>query len=119
MAPFKGDLRVCISREELSDSLRRPLTSQQKRVLLMHLLKGCETCCEALWRCSQPDSHEPLTAEQDVAYETALDRAADLAKRADALSTKDREQFSKALPLLSLGRGISALTQAADVDIEA
>lgn len=68
------------SAAELQEFLRGGLSTRQSRSVVLHLLRGCENCREAVAPHMQAllgerDGEVQLSSELDAAYEMALDRA--------------------------------------------
>jgi tetratricopeptide (TPR) repeat protein len=86
-----------------------------------HLIQGCEPCMAAArrgrisWAAGRA---ETLTPELSAAYDLALDRAAEGARRAAPLSPGEQWRFQKATSLLRSGNGVLAIAGKGAMSVE-
>jgi tetratricopeptide (TPR) repeat protein len=94
------------------DELEEWLSSGTRKKLVRRLLRAKP----AAWRGRSPKGD--LSPELSAAYDAALDRAEEFARRAVALPASEPERFRRALSLLQSGQGVIALARDGDMSLE-
>lgn len=78
---------------ELDAVLQGGLSSERRKAVFAHLLTGCEPCRAAVARGRRSLlAPPPLTLQEDVAYEAAIDRAFEKAFRLERRLRRDRSR---------------------------
>lgn len=109
------------SPEEIEEGLSGRLDVERSKEIVRHLLQGCPRCQSSAqqWRFELiTAAGSPLPPDLSSAYNTVLDRAEDFARRAAILPPEERPRFRKALSLLETGRGVVALADEGDLEVE-
>ena len=112
-------MREHYSPQEIEDGLNGRLPAETSRAILRHLLHGCPQCQAA----ARQRERRSITASGDfslppalsAAYNTALDRSEDFARRALGLPLEEREAFRKAFSFLQKGGEARALAAEPDI----
>jgi tetratricopeptide (TPR) repeat protein len=109
------------SPEEIEEGLSGRLDGERSKEIVRHLLSGCPQCQAS----AQQRRYElgkaagsPLPPTLSAAYNAALERAEDFARRAAILPPEERSRFRKALSLLETGDGVLALAQKGNLEVE-
>jgi tetratricopeptide (TPR) repeat protein len=99
--------------EEMKDVLEGGLPPGRMKEVVRHVLRGCGRCTEEMRQGLPPREFRDaaLAPAQDVAYAIALERGADIARRAERLSPTERSRFRKALSRLVSGEDLVSLTR--------
>ncbi|HEV7505382.1 MAG TPA: hypothetical protein VGS07_10755 [Thermoanaerobaculia bacterium] len=86
-----------------------------------HLLRGCDAC-HAVGRQDlislKLAAKGGASGQPSAAYDTALDRAIETARRASALPRAEQDRFQKATALLRSGEGVLAIAQTGKMSVE-
>lgn len=97
---------------EKMDELEARLSCRGRGRLVQRLLHAKP----GTWK--RRSTKKELSPELSAAYDAALDRAEEFARRAASLPVGEIERFRQALAFLQSGRGVMALAKDGDMDIE-
>jgi tetratricopeptide (TPR) repeat protein len=90
------------------DQLEKRFSAEGAKGIVRNLLRGA----------SKPGRNTDLPADLSTAYDAALDRAEELARRAASLPKRERKRFRKALAFLQSGRGVMALAKDGNMNVK-